>query len=112
MGNRYLVLSDIHLCDVEEHSDGWKAYKSARYVCDTEIARLVERFCDESAGATPTLILNGDTFDFDLVAAVPNPAPWPVSRAERQRGLDATAEKSKWKLELVLRDHPVFVAAL
>ncbi len=112
MANRYLVLSDLHLCDVEEHSDGWKAYKSGRYLSDAELARLIERFLDDSAGATPTLILNGDTFDFDLVAAVPVAAPWPVSRSERRRGLDATAEKSTWKMELMLRDHPGFVAAL
>jgi UDP-2,3-diacylglucosamine pyrophosphatase LpxH len=111
MGNRYLVVSDLHLCDVENHADGWKRYKSTAFVFDDEFAALLARFADEGEGE-PTLVLNGDIFDFDLVAAVPDDRPFPVSRAERWRGLDATAEKSAWKLERMLAHHPGFVAAL
>ena len=111
MGNRYLVVSDLHLCDVEDHADGWKRYKSAAFVFDGQIAALVETFRTAGDGE-PTLVLNGDIFDFDLVAAVPDDPPFPVSRAERWRGLDATAEKSVWKLERVLAHHPRFVATL
>lgn len=118
MGNRYLVLSDLHLCDVEDHADGWKAYKSARYGVDEELSALLadtaDRFEAENhrPGAGLTLILNGDIVDFDLVVAVPDDAPFPVSPHERKRGLIPTAEKSAWKLAWVLKDHPVFIEAL
>jgi UDP-2,3-diacylglucosamine pyrophosphatase LpxH len=111
--NRYLIVSDLHLCDVEEHPDGWKAYKSARYVADGDLDALLRRHAsDVTAGDSLTLILNGDVVDFDLVTAVPDPPPWPVSLSERRRGLDPTPAKSVFKLGLVLRHHPVAVRAL
>jgi UDP-2,3-diacylglucosamine pyrophosphatase LpxH len=58
------------------------------------------------------LLLNGDVFDFDVVSAVPDHPPWPVSRSERKRGLEATAAKSVWKLQRVLADHPGFLDTL
>jgi UDP-2,3-diacylglucosamine pyrophosphatase LpxH len=113
MGNRYLVVSDLHLADIEDHVDGWKSYKSSRYVFDDEFERLVQRFIDGAGGGDRlTLVLNGDIFDFDVVTAVPERPPWPVRGFERRRGLDATAEKSAWKLERVLGDHPRFIATL
>ena len=112
-GNRYLIVSDLHLCDVEEHPDGWKAYKGSRFVFDDEFAALVDRFAAAGPPDAPrTLVLNGDIVDFDLVTAVPDAPPWPVGPSERRRGLDATAEKSEWKLGRVLPHHPVFLAAL
>ena len=113
MGNRYLVVSDLHLADVEDHADGWMAHKGSKYVFDEEFDELVRDFVSRSAdGDQLTLILNGDIFDFDLVALVPDDPPWPVSRAERQRGLDPTEDKSAWKLERVLDDHRTFLATL
>lgn len=113
MGNRYLIVSDLHLADVEDHSDGWKAYKSSRFLFDQELEELVHRFmADGEGGDQLTLILNGDTFDFDLVTAVPDDPPWPVTRFERKRGLNATAEKSAWKLELILSHHPHLLCTL
>jgi UDP-2,3-diacylglucosamine pyrophosphatase LpxH len=111
MGRHYLVISDLHLTDVEDHADGWKAYKGSRYVFDDELAALLERFRAEHEGEL-TLILNGDVFDFDLVTAIPRDPPWPVSGLERTRGLNPTAPKSAWKLERILAEHPRFVAAL
>ena len=114
MGRRYLVLSDLHLCDVEDHADNWMAYKSSRFVFDEQWAELLRRFTEDAKtdGDERVLVLNGDLIDFDLVAACPDSAPWPVTRSERRRGLNATAEKSAWKLERVLAHHPVFVANL
>ena len=113
MADRYLVLSDIHLTDVEEHDDQWKYYKSARYLCDGELAELIGTFEEESdKGDELTLVLNGDIFDFDLVTAVPDDPPWKVKPFERKRVLRPSAEKSAWKLERILSDHPRFVEAL
>jgi UDP-2,3-diacylglucosamine pyrophosphatase LpxH len=109
----YLVLSDLHLTDVEEHADGWKAYKRSDYLFDEELEALFDRRLPPvRADCQPILILNGDIFDFDLISAVPDPAPWPVSRAERKRGLEPTPAKSVWKLERMLAHHPRFVASL
>jgi UDP-2,3-diacylglucosamine pyrophosphatase LpxH len=113
MVNRYLVLSDIHLCDVEEHADGWKAHKSGRFHHDEELEALTAAFEARAApGDSLTLVLNGDILDFDLVTAVPEDPPWPVRRSERRYGLEATAEKSAWKLRRILEHHPRFVAIL
>jgi hypothetical protein len=113
LANRYLIVSDLHLCDPEDHPDGWMAHKSSRYHFDGEFAALLGQF---TAAARPgdelSLILNGDILDFDLITAVPDPSPWPVSRSERRRGLRSTAVKSAWKAEVILRAHPVFVEAL
>jgi len=111
--NRYLVVSDLHLCDIEDHDDGWKRHKSSAWVYDGEFDAMVRAF--EAAGDPVerlTLILNGDIFDFDLVTAVPSPHPWPVGPIEHKYGLAATAPKSAWKLERMLDDHPGFLATL
>lgn len=111
--NRYLIVSDLHLCDVEDHADGWKDYKSSRYLFDEALRGLVQDAVHRRPqGASFTLVLNGDVFDFDLVTAVPDPPPWPVSRPERKRGLDPTPEKSAWKMGRILDDHGVFVDLL
>ena len=110
--NRYLVVSDLHLTDIEDHADGWKAYKSSRYMIDDAFAALLRNFAQQGENGDLTLVLNGDIFDFDLVTAVPERPEWPVSRAERRRGLCATGDKSAWKLRQILQDHPVFVQAL
>lgn len=113
MGTQYLVVSDFHLTDVEANPKRWKAYKRPEYTCDDEFADLVRHFSEQGAsGDQLTLVLNGDIVDFDLIDAVPDDPPWPVSRAERKRGLDATEAKSVWKLERVLGHHPKFVATL
>jgi UDP-2,3-diacylglucosamine pyrophosphatase LpxH len=113
MGNRYLVLSDLHLTDIEEHPDGWKAYKSRSFVFDAELGKLVKRVLDGAASGDPlTLVLNGDIFDFDLITALPAAPPWPLRRRERLAGLDPTPARSAWKLERILADHPVFLDTL
>jgi len=111
--NRYLVVSDLHICDVEDFEPDWKRHKRSEWVFDEDFDALVRDFeSRHEPGDTLTLVLNGDIFDFDLVTAIPGQPPWPVGRIERLYGLDATAEKSAWKLDRILRDHPVFVRTL
>lgn len=113
MAKRYLVVSDLHLSDLEEHDDGWKAYKSARFLFDDELAALVARFTGEAGpGDELLLVLNGDVFDFDLVTAAPRDGDWPVDPSELKRGLDPSRGKSAWKLRRILDDHPIFVRML
>ena len=83
------------------------------HLFDEDFEQLVLRALDSlPEGASFVLVLNGDVFDFDLVCAVPDEPPWPVSRSERQRGLDATGPKSAYKCVRVLDHHPVFLRAL
>lgn len=111
--NHYLVVSDLHLADVEDHADGWKRHKSSAWVVDDELDQMVSSFESRLApGEHLTLVLNGDIFDFDLVTAVPLDPPFPVRRIEHSYGLDATAAKSAWKLGKILDDHARFVAML
>ncbi len=113
MANRYLVISDLHLTDIEDHADGWMYYKSSRFIFDGEIARLVTAFTARAEkGDNLTLLLNGDVVDFDLISAVPEEPPWPLTRCERKCGMEASALKSAWKLRHVLRQHPVFMMSL
>lgn len=110
---RYLVISDLHLADVEDHADGWKYYKGSCYVPDAALAELFVGFVEDAGpGDALTLILNGDIFDFDLVTSVPEDAPFKVDLLERRRCLRSTAERSAWKLGRILADHPGFVEAL
>ncbi len=111
--SRFLVVSDLHIADLEDHADGWKIHKSSRYCIDLDFDALLEDFTHAGAGANAlTLVLNGDIFDFDLVTAVPDHAPWPVARSERARGLLPTPEKSAWKLRRMLEDHPRLLRTL
>jgi len=111
--HHYLVVSDLHLCDIEDHADGWKRHKSSAWVYDDHLDDMVASFEARLApGDGFTFVLNGDIFDFDLVTAVPDPAPFPVRPIEHRYGLDATAAKSAWKLERILSDHSRFVATL
>lgn len=113
MPNRYLVLSDLHLCDVEEHEDGWKAFKRATFLFDAELDALVEHFvATTSEGTRAVLVLNGDIFDFDIVTETPTDAAFHVTADEKRRGLHPTADKSVWKLERMLSFHEPFLRTL
>jgi UDP-2,3-diacylglucosamine pyrophosphatase LpxH len=113
MGNRYLVISDLHLADIEDHPDGWKAYKSSRFAFDEDLDQLIKSFSEQSDnGDGLTLILNGDIFDFDLITLSPEDPPWPTTRFERRRVLNSSAEKSAWKLQQMLAHHPRFIEVL
>lgn len=110
---RYLVISDTHLADVEDHADGWKRFKGEGFVRDQEFLDLVRRFMAEARpGEESVLVLNGDIFDFCITTRVPEPAPWRMRRRERTRGLEPSEPKAAWKLGVILEQHPVFVTAL
>ena len=110
---RFLVVSDLHLCDFEEHADGWKSHKSARQSIDEDFGALLNTFRGEPSDGLPrVLVLNGDIFDFDLVTRVPEDPAFPVSTLERSRGLLPTAQKSAWKLRRMMQDHRGFMLTL
>lgn len=117
MDNAYLIVSDLHITEVEDHADGWMGYKSRRFVIDEDLAALVERFRADAVawgGRALTLVLNGDIIDFDLVREVParDAVAYPISGAERRYGLEPSEAKSVWKLQRILAQHPAFVDLL
>ena len=111
--SRYLVVSDLHLCDIEDLEEGWKDYKKSRGLFDAELDAMLAHFeADGAPGDALTLVLNGDIFDFDLVTAIPDEPSWSVGPIERTSGLVPNAPKSVWKLERILADHPGFLATV
>ncbi len=112
MNDVYLIVSDLHLTDVEDNEDGWRKYKSSKYVIDEDFATLLEDFSRRHPDQQKILILNGDIFDFDLVTALPEDPPWKIHRVERKIGLFPSEDKSVWKLRYILKDHPLFLEAL
>lgn len=113
MADRYLILSDLHLSDVEDRPDGWKYFKRSRYSADADFAALLARTRrGERPNDRTILVLNGDIYDLDLVTALPEDPPFRVRWLERRCGLAPTPEKAAWKLSRILEDHPGFVDAL
>ena len=109
-----VVVSDLHVTEAEPSHPGnplWKRYKRRIHFIDKSFRRFVDHLCDEIDGAFE-LVLDGDVFDFDSVLAIPDDPPFPVSWLERRRGLHPEEPKSRFKMEVILRDHPVFVEAL
>ncbi len=110
---RYLIISDTHLSDVEEHDDGWKRFKGSGFVRDGQIRALLQRFAARATrGDELALVLNGDIFDFCITTCVPDRPRWPLRRRERSRGLEPSEHKAAWKLRVILDHHPEFVTAL
>lgn len=108
------VLSDLHISDGEApdpRRPGWRHYKQVG-LDDARLIAVLDHLRVLSGGQPVELVLNGDTFDFDTIVAIPEPAPFPVSWLERKRGLDTEEPKSVWKLQRILGFHPGVVAAL
>jgi UDP-2,3-diacylglucosamine pyrophosphatase LpxH len=109
------VLSDIHLADAELGVPGkslWKRYKRPKFFIDQSFKRLLEFLETETKGAPCELIFNGDIFDFDSVMRLPLHTSLHLSWLEKKRGLYPEEEKSRFKMEVILSDHPVFVHAV
>lgn len=109
------IVSDLHLCEEEPVNAKyplWKKYKTRQFFFDTDFKEFLSLIERKAAGQTVELILNGDIFDFDSVAGLPEDPPYKVSWVEQKRGLHPAEEKSQFKIKKILRDHTVWVDAL
>jgi UDP-2,3-diacylglucosamine pyrophosphatase LpxH len=109
------IVSDIHLADAELGLPGrslWKRYKRPKFFIDQSFRRLLQYLEGEIGSDPAELILNGDIFDFDSVMRLPLHTSLHLSWLERKRGLYPEEEKSRFKMEVILADHPVFVNAV
>jgi UDP-2,3-diacylglucosamine pyrophosphatase LpxH len=110
-----IVVSDLHLSDAELGQPGkslWKRYKRPKFFIDQTFRRMLQ-FVESHTGSDPLeLVLNGDIFDFDSVMRLPLHPGFHISWLEKQRGLYAEEEKSRFKMEVILSDHIIWVKAL
>jgi UDP-2,3-diacylglucosamine pyrophosphatase LpxH len=109
-----VVLSDLHLADAQPLDPKrplWKRFKSADLFIDESFSRFLDELRRETDG-TIELVLAGDTFDFDSIVAMPEEPSFPVSWLEARRGLDASEDKSLFKMQVILSTHPVWFDAL
>lgn len=112
MKRHTVVLSDIHLCELEPTSGAWMRYRQREQAPDRAIASMIDALLAELTRAASedgephelTLALNGDIVDFD--------APRVVDGESRFHDEPRDDAHSVPAIEAVLRDHPVFVAAV
>jgi len=108
-------MSDLHLTDAELGRPGrslWKRYKRPKFFIDQSFKRLLTYLQGEAKLVPIELVLNGDIFDFDSVMRLPLHTRFHISWLERKRGLFPEEEKSRFKMEVILADHPIWVSAV
>ncbi len=110
-----IVLSDLHLTDAELGQPGrslWKRYKRPKYFIDRSFKNLLQELKALLNGQSAELVLNGDIFDFDSVMRLPLHSAVPISWLEQRRGLFPEEEKSRFKMEVILSDHAIWLEAI
>jgi UDP-2,3-diacylglucosamine pyrophosphatase LpxH len=99
-----VVLSDIHLCEIEREDGLWMRYRQRPYCPDDELVAMLTELRRRVRGDRLTLILNGDIFDLD--------APRVIDGESVFHNLPRDAAHSAPMLEAILDDHPEFLQAL
>lgn len=109
-----IVVSDLHLSEAQELDPKrplWMAYKRPEHFIDEDFARFLEHLEAEAEGPIE-LVLNGDVFDFDNVIQLPDEPEGTVDWLARARGLGSEEWMSRFKIERIIEDHPVWFGAL
>ncbi len=109
------IISDLHLCEAEPINPKyplWKKFKTRQFFFDDTFADFLQHLQQKANGETVELVLNGDIFDFDSVMTLPENPTFRISQLEQSRGLYPRPERSKYKIETILKDHHVFVKAV
>ncbi|MGZ3773722.1 MAG: metallophosphoesterase [Pseudobdellovibrionaceae bacterium] len=109
------IISDLHLCETEPVNIRfplWKKFKTKQFFFDNVFEEFLKHIESKAHGGFVELVLNGDIFDFDSVLRLPEKPVFHVSWLEKYRGLYPREERSRFKIEVILKDHPQFVSAL
>lgn len=109
------IISDLHLTNgepVHPKYPLWKKFKTKEFFFDDVFENFLKHIQDKAEGHPVELVLNGDIFDFDSVTSLPDQPVFYISKLEIKRGLNPVAEKSKYKIQVIIQDHPVFFSAL
>ncbi len=99
------VFSDLHLA-LQAPDDGvWMRFRQRRHFMDSALSQLVDQLLAQVGDAPFEVVFNGDTFELDGANA--------YRRRPSERPEDLGNEPTEsLSLDRVLRDHPVFMAAL
>lgn len=109
------IISDLHLTEAEPVNlkhPLWKKYKTREFFYDDVFGVFLKHLETKAQGAPVELVLNGDIFDFDSVVTVPADPVFRVHWLEKSRGLYPQEERSRFKIDIILRDHTEFVTHL
>lgn len=109
------IVSDLHLTEAEPFDPQkpfWKRYKSRDFFFDDDFSHFLLHLNQKTGGVPVELILNGDIFDFDAVMTLPAEPYFHVSWLEKKAGLFARPERAKFKMEFIIKEHPVFFEAI
>jgi len=109
------IISDLHLCEAEPLHPKyplWKKYKTRQFFFDETFSSFLREIEKKAQGESVELVLNGDIFDFDSVLKIPADPIFHVAPIEKKRGLFPRAERSCFKIKVILEDHGLFVSAL
>jgi len=109
------IISDLHLCEAEPVHPKfplWKKFKTRQFFFDDIFTNFLKEIESKAKGEKIELVLNGDIFDFDSVLRLPKEPIFYISSLEKRRGLFPRAERSGFKIKVILEDHAVFVQAL
>ena len=100
-----VVISDLHLSQLEPGSGPWMRHRQAHAAPDADLAALFDHLASLTyLGSSLCLVLAGDVFDFD--------APIVTGQTSRLQGTDRTEARAVATLDAILDDHPRFVEAL
>jgi len=102
-----LILSDLHI------GAGGGGSPLEDFVHDEALAALLESASAEAATQPLELILNGDTFEFWQVPALPEGTPYsPTARYRLRLYLETTERAGALRMRLIQEGHPLLFAAL
>lgn len=113
--NHTFILSDIHLTTAEPvnaRDPLWRRYKQKDFFIDDAFDVFLQKIKERSEPEPAELILAGDIFDFDGVTQLPPKRRFKISWLEYLRGLNTEERKSRFKIQRIIADHPVFFRAL
>ncbi len=108
-----IIVSDLHLTEAKTLGNShplWMVYKKEKFFIDSDFASFLEHIDSNIAGEIE-LVLNGDTFDFDIVLTTPNGDPR-VDCLAKWRGLGSEEWMSLFKMNVIIEDHPIWFKAL
>ena len=109
------IISDLHLCEAEPVNPKfplWKKFKTRQFFYDDVFETFLNHMLDKSKGEPVELILNGDIFDFDSVMLMPEEPAFRIHWLEQKRGLYPRPERSRHKIQVILKHHHQWVRAL
>lgn len=112
-----IIVSDFHLG--EGRRDKKRYAPTEDFFHDEDFARFLKYIRKLYAGRPEDLVLvfNGDIFDFLTVTTIPSESiaaqmGFHITTAEKRFGLNATAAKSVFKLNVIAKGHPEFFKAI